>query len=100
MIWLDSKQVSEVKTLAVEWSTALNTGVTISSGTVTAIRLDTGVSVSGTLLTTTTLTISGTKTVFTVQAGVAGVVYQLTLTVTLSNGNVLKEEATMAVEGT
>jgi hypothetical protein len=97
MIYFDAKQVAEKLTIALDWTTRLDTGVTVSSGTVSAKRLDTGADVTSTFLASSTLSVSGAKTSCTIQAGSDGVTYQLTYLLTLSNGNILEEDTLIEV---
>lgn len=78
------KQPAEKFAVSLDFTNRLPTGLTISSGTVTAKEIpngaaNTNVYVTGTLSTTNTTAAA------TVQAGEDGKIYQLTYTVTLSD---------------
>lgn len=90
---LDSMQPGEQRTLAIDTSPDLPSGVTPSSATVAAIRTDTSVDVTATVLVSSTCTISGTQVIFTLKSLTHGVTYKLTFTITLSNGNTTKPDA-------
>ncbi len=86
------KQPIENKPLAIEFKGKLPTGLTLQSGTVSAVRLDTG-AVDNTILASTALTIAGTQTNLRYLGGISGVDYKLTALVTLSDGlTVLAED--------
>lgn len=91
------KQPAESYTIAVEFAGKLPSGASLSSGTVSAIRLDTGAT-DNSVLASTTATISGTQARVKIQAGTAGVKYKLTFLVTLSNGDIFEEAVAMDVE--
>lgn len=90
------KQPSETWTVAVEFSGKLPTGASLSTGTVSAIRTDTGAT-DNSVLASQTLTISGTQAKVRVLAGSAGVKYKLTFLVTLDTSEILEEDVTMGV---
>lgn len=92
-----SKQPAESYTVAVEFAGKLPTGASLASGTVSAVRLDTGAT-DNTVLASTTATIVGTQARVKVQAGTSGIDYKLTFLMMLSNGDVLEEDVTMEVE--
>lgn len=87
MLQLDPKESTDRLTLALEWAGKLPSGVTVQSCTASAIRTDTGADVTGTLLTTPNLTVSGTQVLFTVLAGVHGIRYKLAFAHAFSNGD-------------
>jgi len=91
------KQPAESYTIAVEFAGKLPTGASLTSGTVSAIRLDTGAA-DNSVLASTTATIVGTQARVKVQAGTSGLDYKLTFLATLSNGDVLEEDLIMEVE--
>ncbi len=90
------KQPGEKWTQAIEFAGKLPTGASLQSGTISAVRLDTGAT-DNSVLVSTTLTISGTQALYTHQAGAHGVDYKLTALVTLSNGNLFEEDVLMLV---
>lgn len=83
-----TKQSAEKKTIEVDYTDSLPSSVTVSSGTVSAIRLDTGAT-DNTVLTSTTATVSSPYARFQLTAGTNGVTYRVELTTTLSNGDIL-----------
>lgn len=85
------KQPTENKPLAIDFKGKLPTGLTLLSGSVSAVRLDTGVT-DNTILASTVLTIAGTKATLRYLGGVSGVDYKLTALVTLSDGLTVLEE--------
>lgn len=90
------KQPNESWPVAFEFAGKLPTGATLSSGTVSAVRTDTGAT-DNSVLASTTLTISGTQARFQPQAGTDGLDYRITALVTLSTGAILEEDALMEV---
>lgn len=91
------KQPSENWPIAFEFSAKLPTGLSLLSGTVSAVRLDTGAT-DNTVLASTTLIINGTQAIMRVQAGTSGIQYKLTALVLLSDGlSTLEEDALMRV---
>lgn len=92
-----TKQPAESFTIAVEFAGKLPSGASLVSGTVSAVRTDTGAT-DNTVLASTTATIVGTQARVKVQAGTSGIDYQVTFLCTLSNGDVLEEDLTMDVE--
>lgn len=85
------KQPNENKPLAFEFNKRVPTGLTLQSGSVSAVRLDTG-AVDNTILASTVMTIAGTKASLRYLGGVAGVDYKITALVTLSDGLTVLEE--------
>ena len=85
------KQPSENKPLAIEFKGKLPSGLSLLSGTVSAVRLDTA-AVDNSILSTTVLTISGTQAIFRYLGGVSGVDYKITALVTLSDTVTILEE--------
>ena len=81
------KQPSERFPVTVSYANRLPAGTALLSGTVSAVRLDTGADASSTLLYSTTVTVSGTDAVVRLQAGTAGLDYQVTVSVTLDTGS-------------
>lgn len=91
------KQPTENWPIAFEWKDKLPTGLSLGSGTVSAIRLDTGAT-DNSVLASTVLTISGTQALLRVQAGTSGIDYKITALVTLSDAtSVLEEDVLMHV---
>lgn len=90
------KQPSESWPIACEFAGKLPSGSSLVSGTVTAVRLDTGAT-DLSVLASTTITISGTRAVATVQGGTDGVDYKITFLVSLSAGGPLEEDIQMEV---
>ena len=90
MIELD-KQPVENKPLAIEFKGKLPTGLSLASGTVSALRLDTAV-IDNTILASTTLTIVGTQALLRYLGGTSGVDYKITALVTLSDTLTVLEE--------
>ena len=85
------KQPGENWPIAIKCKGALPTGLSLASGTVSAIRLDTNAT-DNTVLASTTPTISGTDAILRIQAGAAGVDYKITALLLLSDGISLLEE--------
>lgn len=92
-----SKQPAESYTIAVEFAGKLPSGASLASGTVSAVRLDTGAT-DNSVIASTTVTVVGTQARVKVQAGTSGLDYKITLLMTLSNGDILEEDVTMDVE--
>ncbi|MCS6302372.1 MAG: hypothetical protein H8K07_01700 [Nitrospira sp.] len=90
------KQPNEAYTIAFEFAGKLPSGASLSTGTVSAIRLDTGAT-DNSVLASTTATIVGTQARVKIQAGTSGVDYEVTFLVTLSTGDVLEEDVIMQV---
>lgn len=93
-----TKQPGESYTIAIEYLGNLPGTATLSSGTVAAIDVGSGASASGTVLATTTATISGTQSKIKVTAGTAGHEYKITFTNTLSTGEILEDDVFMRVD--
>lgn len=92
-----SKQPAEAYTIGLEFSGKLPTGASLSSGTVAAYD-PTGTDVSGTVLSGTTATITGTQARIKVLAGTHGIDYRVRFLVTLSTADILEEDVLMMVE--
>lgn len=90
------KQPGESYTIAVEFAGKLPSGASLLSGTVSAVRLDTGATDTS-VLASTTATIVGTQARVKVQAGASGVDYKITFLLTLSNADLLEEDVLMHV---
>jgi len=91
------KTPTELKTLAIDFTDQLGTGVTISSGTVAAVDTETGTSTAATVLGSTTATISGNEARAVIRAGTNGTNHRITFTVTLSDSSVLQYVVVMEV---
>ena len=93
------KQPSENKPLAINFTGKLPAGLALASGTVSAVRLDTGAA-DNSILASTTLTISGAKAILRYLGGSAGVDYKITALVTLTDTvTVLEEDVLLHVVG-
>lgn len=90
------KQPLESYTVGFEFAGKLPSGVTLTSGTVSAMNIGSGAT-DNTVLASTTATISGTQAVVKVQGGVNGQMYRVTFLLTLSNGDILEEDLEMQV---
>ena len=90
------KQPQERYTMGFGFTGYLPAGATLSSGTVSAVRLDTGAA-DNSVLDSLALTISGDQALVRVKDGLDGVDYKLTFLVTLSNGDVLEEDLIVQV---
>lgn len=88
------KQPAESYTIAVEFAGKLPSGASLASGTISAVRLDTGAT-DNSVLASTTATIVGTQARVKVQAGTSGIDYKITFLLTLSNGDLLEEDVLM-----
>lgn len=85
------KTPSEVLKVRTSYTDELTSGVTLSSATVSAASCADGADVSGSLLASTTGTVSGSDVFFTVQAGEDGGLYVVRLVATLSDSSVLED---------
>ena len=96
---LFTKQPAEQYRIAVEFAGKLPTGLSLVSGAVSAIRLDTGADQSATVLGSTIATIIGTQASVLIKAGAGGVQYKITLSVVLSDADasILEEDIVMSV---
>lgn len=90
-----AKQPSEQYTIAFDFTDRLPDGRSLSSVSVTAIRTDTGVDQTSTVIGATS--VSGFRTLFHVKAGTSGLTYKITAQVTLDNNDVLEEDILMKV---
>lgn len=91
------KSKDEVYTIAAEFSGQLPFSATISSGTLSAVKLDDNSDASTTVWNSTTATISGTQVRGKIQGGKPGVKYRLLFHAVLNNGEILEEFLTMLV---
>jgi hypothetical protein len=93
------KQPTENWPIAFEFKDKLPMGLSLISGTVSAVRLDTSTT-DNTVLASTVLAINGTQALMRVQAGASGVDYKLSALVLLSDAlTMLEEDALMHVVG-
>lgn len=91
------KQPTENWPIAIEFKDKLPPGLSLVSGTVSAIRLDTGAP-DNSVLASTTLAVSGTQALMRVQAGMSGIDYKISALVMLSDTtSVLEEDVLMHV---
>lgn len=90
------KQPSETYPIAIDYTNRLPEGLTLSSGTVAALNVQTNLT-DNTVLSSTTGTVSGSKLRAKVQAGVNGSDYKITFTATLSDSSILEDDITMQV---
>ena len=88
-MYVFEKRAAEDYSIDLEWSGRLPTGKTLSSVAASAIRTDTGVDATATVLGSTSPPVNGTAATVRVKAGTAGVEYKLTLTSTFNDGSVL-----------
>ena len=92
-----TKQPAEDYDIALDFNGKLPAGASLSSGTVSAIRLDTGADQTAVVLGSTVATISGTQASIHIQAGTDGIQYKITILFTLSTGRHLEEDLIMSV---
>lgn len=93
------KQPTENWPIAFEFKDKLPPGLSLTSGSVSAVRLDTGAT-DNSVLASTVLAISGTQALMRVQAGTSGIDYKISSLVLLSDGSsLLEEDALMRVVG-
>ena len=90
------KQPAESYVIAIEWLGRLPIGATLSSGTVSAVNMATGLT-DNTVLASTTATISGTQARVKVTGGTTGTDFKVTFLCTFSTGDVLEEDIIMMV---
>jgi len=91
------KQPDEQVTYAFEFKNRLAFGAALSSGTISATDTSDSSDVTGTLLSSSSVTISGTQARFRVIAGTAGRTYRITGQITLDNGDLLEEDVLFAI---
>lgn len=91
-----SKQPSETYTIAVDFEDQLPSGASVSSGVVAAFD-PAGADVSGTVLSGTNVTVSGTEARIKVLSGTHGVDYRLRFQITLSNSDLREKDVLMHV---
>ena len=89
------KQPSEEFFIAVDFSDRLATGETISSKTVTAINIATGVDATTTIIESSS--IDGDNINIKVAAGITGNDYKITILINTSGSNILEEDVVMHV---
>ena len=92
-----TKRPSENYSVAIEWAGKMPTGLTLQSGTLTAVDHGTGADVTGTVLASPSAVIAGTQASFTGRAGNSPTDYLITLTVTLSDGSLRVQEVLLQV---
>lgn len=93
------KQPTENWPIAIEFKDKLPPGLSLVSGTVSAIRLDTGAP-DNSVLASTALAINGTQALMRVQAGTSGIDYKISALILLSDmTSVAAEDALMHVVG-
>lgn len=91
------KQPSEIITYGVNFTARMPEGATLSSATVSAIFLGDGTSATGTVLLSSICTIVSSTAKFTVQSGINGGDYKITVLATLSNSNILETDILMMI---
>lgn len=94
-----TKRPTESYSTAIDFAGLLPTGSTIVSGTLAAVNRTTGAT-DNSVLASTTATVTTTTAAFKGQAGTSPADYLITLTVTLSTGDVLVEEVLLQVRVT
>jgi hypothetical protein len=92
-----TKQPFEEITKATDFSQVVESGVTVSSGTVTAIKVGDQSDASMDVLSAGTCVVSGLLATWKVKGGVDQEDYKITVKVTFSNGDKLEEDVTMKV---
>ena len=90
------KQPTETYTIGVDFEDKLPAGASVTAGTVGAFD-PAGADVSGTVLSSTNATISGTQARIKVLAGTHGIDYRLKFQITLSNSDVREKDILMQV---
>ena len=90
-----NKQPSEVFVITMHYASRLTVGETITSKTVTAVVLATGVDATSTVIKSSTIV--GTDIDVGVQGGTDGVNYKITIKVGTSGANILEEDIIMLV---
>lgn len=91
-----TKRSSELLTWAVEFADRMPEEVTISTATLSAVETETRKPASSVLVDEEG-TISGSQVLFGVQGGTSGKRYDITVTATLSDGQVLQDVVRMFV---
>jgi hypothetical protein len=92
-----SKQPVETYTIGIPFAGKLPTGAAVVSGTVAAFD-PAGTDVTGTVLSSGTVTVVANEARIKVLAGDHGLVYRLRFRITLDNADVLEEDIEMQVE--
>jgi len=90
------KQPAERRTRTIDFAAKIPTAVTISGATVALVDAETSESLNS-LLASTTGTVSGTTVSFVVLGGTDGRNYKITVTATLSSGDILTADVLLAV---
>jgi hypothetical protein len=96
-IFAIEKQSSERRTRSIDFLQKMPSGATISGATVACVVNSTGEVKSGSMLASTTATISGSVAAFVVLGGENGELYKITVTATLSTGDILTADLFMRV---
>lgn len=91
-----NKQPAEKYTVSIDFTGRLPASVTVSSGIVSAIKVSTG-ETDTSVYSSASLVTTNTTASAILQAGVDGQSYQVTFTVTLSDGSILVEDALLKV---
>lgn len=92
-----AKQPNEQYPIGYEFAGKIPASSSLSSAVVSAWDFTANVDVSGTVLQTTTGTITGTQALVRVQGGTGGHNYRITFRVTLNTGDILEEDVIMLV---
>ena len=92
-----TKQPSEVITYGIDFTARMPSGSSLSSAVASAVFLGDGSNASSSVLTSETCTIASSVAKFTVQSGLNGGDYKITILATLSNSNILENDILMKV---
>lgn len=92
-----TKQPSEQFPIAFEYFGNLPFGATIVSGTASAYNVTDSSEATDDVIQSTDATIVGTQARVGIEGGTDGKTYKITCTVTLSDGSILEDEATVGV---
>jgi hypothetical protein len=96
-IFTIEKQSADIRSRSIDFSKKVPDGVTIESATVLCVVAATNENVSDDMLASTTATISGSVAAFVVLGGENGELYKITVTATLSTGDILTADLFMRV---
>ncbi|TXH49904.1 MAG: hypothetical protein E6Q97_21635 [Desulfurellales bacterium] len=96
-IFTIEKQSADIRSRSVDFSKKVPDGVTIESATVLCVVAATNENVSDDMLASTDGTVDDSAVVFTVQGGENGELYKITVTATLSTGDILTADLFMRV---
>ena len=91
------KANAEEITLAFDYKTRLGIANSLISATLTAIDTSDNSSATGTILSSSTATISGTQAQFRVIAGTAGRRYRITQLATMDNADIFEEQLDLVI---